>query len=205
MNTDCASTINACNVCITVNIQDYSPCLQTKRNIMFISRVLSFLFQQWVHQVYVGRIYPSASTPVIVTQHVASLFWPYSRVCLLECCFSATSIGEDPQRALDYRDRENKEDELPAACQIQLEQPKDSSRHQSEASRNKSRLQTASACMANRAACVTWLYEHVNRRRQTGTLCDGPLQGMKMMILKSACEHIKVLDRFRISMPENYL
>lgn len=176
-----------------------------KYNVYFQSTFMSFLFQQWVHQVYVGRIYPSASTPVIVTQHVASLFWPYSRVCLLECCFSATSIGEDPQRALDYRDRENKEDELPAACQIQLEQPKDSSRHQSEASRNKSRLQTASACMANRAACVTWLYEHVNRRRQTGTLYDGPLQGMKMMILKSAREHIKVLDRFRISMPENYL
>lgn len=56
--------------------------------------------------------------------------------------------GEDPQRALDYKDRENKEEELPAACQIQMEQPKDSSRRQSEAAQNKSRLQTASACMA---------------------------------------------------------
>ena len=58
---------------------------------------------------------------------------------------------------------ENKEDELPAACQIQSEQSADSSRRQSEASQNTSGLQTASACMANWAACVTRLYEHVNK------------------------------------------
>lgn len=59
--------------------------------------------------------------------------------------------------------RENKEDELPEACQIQSEQHEDSSRRQSEGSQNRSRLQTASACMANWAACVTRLYEHVNK------------------------------------------
>lgn len=90
-----------------------------------------------------------------------------------KCCISTTSNGEDPQRALRYKDRENKEEELPAACQIQMEQHKDSSRHESEAARS-----TASACMANRAACVTCFYEHV-RWRQAGALCDGRIKAWK--------------------------
>lgn len=112
-----------------------------------------------------GKTSPSVSTRVLVTQQVAFLFQPYSCVCLLKCCFSGTSIRieEEPHRALDYKDDENKEDELPTACQIQSEQPEDSSRRLSEGSQNRSKLQTAQACMANCAACVTRLYEHVNK------------------------------------------
>lgn len=134
-----------------------------------------------MHQVYEGRTYPSIISQVIVPQRVAFLFRPYSRVCLPKCCCSRTSIREEeqPQRALDYKDGEKKEDGLPAACHIQSEQPKDSSRRQSEGSQN--RLQTASACMANWAGCVTRLYEHVNKTPANRDAVWWPLRGTKMM------------------------
>ncbi len=146
-----------------------------------------------------GRSHPSVTTQVIVTQHAAFQFRPYSHIC-----FSGTSVSEEeePRRALDYKDGENKEDELPAACQIQSEQPKDSSRHQSEASQNRSRLQTASACTVNWAACVTRLYKHVNKTAAYRDTVWWQLQGTKVMILKSVRGHFKVLCRFGISMPE---
>lgn len=78
------------------------------------------------------------------------------------------SKEEEPHRASDYKDEESKEDELPTACQIQSEQPEDSSRRQSEGSQNNSRLQTTQACMANCAACVTRLREHVNKTAANG-------------------------------------
>lgn len=74
-------------------------------------------------------------------------------------------------------------------------------------------LSTSAGCKQPRhawltgAACVTWLYEHANRRATNrDAMRRLLLQGMKTLILKSPREkHIKVLDRFRISMPENYL
>lgn len=140
---------------------------------------------RWVHQVYKGRTYPSITIQVKETQHVAFFFWPYSCVCLTKCCFYGTSIWEEeePQPALDYKDAENKDDELPAACQIQLEQSEDTSRRQSEDSKKGNRLQTATACMANRAACVTRLFEHVNKTAANRGTVWWLRPGMEMMIL----------------------
>lgn len=71
--------------------------------------VISLSYQQRVHQAYVGRTYPPITTQVIVTQHVAFLFPPYSGVCLPEVQplggTSPMEEGKDPQRALELQKR----------------------------------------------------------------------------------------------------
>lgn len=90
------------------------------------------------------------------------------------CWLSAASFGELPRRAQlsATKPRENKDVELPAACQIQSERPEDGWWLQSEASQwgteggsggrggeggrsQRRKQQAASARMANRAARVT--------------------------------------------------
>lgn len=142
------------------------------------SQSIFISFLAWQRRACVGRAYPLVATQVIVTQHVAFLFRPWSRLCFLECCFLGTSI----------RQRGKLRREL-CSTKTEMEQRRRAARSLSDpvtaassgsfpaslqnVSGSRSWLQTASACMASCAACVTRLYEHVNKTPQTGTLCDG--------------------------------
>ena len=141
-----------------------------------------------MHQVYVGRAYPPITTQVIVTQHVAFPFPPYRLVFVYpKCCRSVELLPwkrEDPQRALELqrREGENKEDELPAACQIQSERkPEDSS----PASIWSLSETTGAGCKQPQHAWLTGLpvshgcMNTLTRQQQTGTLCDGCSQAPK--------------------------